>query len=226
MTYGYPKKWMEGLTTGESIAAEIRLGIVSGEILADTLLTENQIAKQFNVSRSPVRDAFKLLQTDQLIHLERMGAQVLSFGDQKKREMYDLRLMLESFAFSRLKGHDTQAIAKEMKKQLEMMKVAVQFEDAEAFTKHDFEFHEVIIYAANHQYLKTFWNHLKPVMESLILLSMRHRMATDKQDFERIHRNHQVFIEAIEYYDAEKLREAFHLNFDDVGKNIESFWLR
>ena len=64
MTYGYPKKWMEGLTTGESIAAEIRLGIVSGEILADTLLTENQIAKQFNVSRSPVRDAFKLLQTD------------------------------------------------------------------------------------------------------------------------------------------------------------------
>ena len=59
MTYGYPKKWMEGLTTGESIAAEIRLGIVSGEILADTLLTENQIAKQFNVSRSPVRDAFK-----------------------------------------------------------------------------------------------------------------------------------------------------------------------
>ena len=98
---------MEGLTTGESIAAEIRLGIVSGEILSDTLLTENQIAKQFNVSRSPVRDAFKLLQTDQLIHLERMGAQVLSFGDQKKREMYDLRLMLESFAFSRLKGHDT-----------------------------------------------------------------------------------------------------------------------
>ena len=128
-----------------------------------------------------------------------------------------------NFAFSRLKGHDTQAIAKEMKKQLEMMKVAVQFEDAEAFTKHDFEFHEVIIYAANHQYLKTFWNHLKPVMESLILLSMRHRMATDKQDFERIHRNHQVFIEAIEHYDAEKLREAFHLNFDDVGKNIESF---
>ena len=55
-------------------------------------------------------------------------------------------------------------------------------------------------------------------MESLILLSMRHRMATDKQDFERIHRNHQVFIEAIEHYDAEKLREAFHLNFDDVGK--------
>ena len=39
-----------------------------------------------------------------------------------------------------------------------MMKVAVQFEDAEAFTQHDFEFHEVMIQATNHQYLKVFWN--------------------------------------------------------------------
>ncbi|WAE39883.1 GntR family transcriptional regulator [Staphylococcus pasteuri] len=226
MTYGYPESWKRHLTTGESIAAEIRLGIINGDIESETWLTENQVAKQFNVSRSPVRDAFKLLQTDQLIHLERMGAQVLPFGEQEKRELYDLRLMLESFAFSRLRTQDTQAIAKEMKKQLEMMKVAVQFEDAESFTKHDFEFHEAMILASNHQYLKTFWYHLKPVMESLILLSMRRRMLQNPEDFERIHRNHNVFVEAVDKKDSDKLREAFHLNFDDVGKDIEGFWLR
>ena len=226
MTYGYPEQWKRHLTTGEAIAAEIRLGIIKGDIQAETLLTENQIAKQFNVSRSPVRDAFKLLQTDQLIHLERMGAQVLRFGEQEKRELYDLRLMLESFAFSRLRSQDTQPIAKEMKKQLEMMKVAVQFEDAESFTKHDFEFQEAMILASDHQYLRTFWNHLKPVMESLILLSMRRRMLEDPNDFERIHRNHNVFVDAVENKNAETLRQAFHLNFDDVGKDIEGFWLR
>lgn len=134
--------------------------------------------------------------------------------------------MLESFAFSRLRTQDTQPIAKEMKKQLEMMKVAVQFEDAESFTKHDFEFHEAMILASNHQYLKTFWYHLKPVMESLILLSMRRRMLKNPDDFERIHRNHNVFVEAVDNKDSDKLREAFHLNFDDVGKDIEGFWLR
>ena len=226
MTYGYPKKWKENMTSGQVIAAELRLGIVSGEIESHIQLSENPVAQQFNVSRSPVRDAFKLLQTDQLIQLERMGAQVLPFGDQEKKEMYDLRLMLESFAFSKLSGTDTQHIIKEMKKQLEMMKVAVQFEDAEAFTQHDFEFHEVMIQATNHQYLKVFWNHLKPVMESLILISMRQRMANDPKDFERIHKNHQVFIDAVENDDASILRKAFHLNFDDVGENIEAFWLR
>lgn len=226
MIYDYPESWKRHLTTGESIAAEIRLGIINGDIESETWLTENQIAKLFNVSRSPVRDAFKLLQTDQLIHLERMGAQVLTFGEQEKRELYDLRLMLESFAFSRLRTQDTQPIAKEMKKQLEMMKVAVQFEDAESFTKHDFEFHEAMILSSNHQYLKTFWYHLKPVMESLILLSMRRRMLQNPDDFERIHRNHNVFVEAVDNKDSDKLREAFHLNFDDVGKDIEGFWLR
>ena len=226
MKEGYPEQWLGGMSKGEGVAAEIRLQIVSGEIEVDTLLTENQVAKQFDVSRSPVRDAFKLLQTDQLIQLERMGAKVLQFGDQEKKELYDLRLMLESFAFSKIKHIDRAPITKEMRKHLEMMKVAVKFEDAEAFTQHDIQFHEAMINASNHQYLQTFWNHLKPVIETLVLLSMRHRMEQDKTDFERIHSNHEVFIEAVEQYDSTKLREAFHLNFDDVGEDIESFWLR
>ncbi|AKC75345.1 GntR family transcriptional regulator [Staphylococcus sp. EG-SA-6] len=226
MKEGYPEQWLGGMSKGEGVAAEIRLQIVSGEIEVDTLLTENQVAKQFDVSRSPVRDAFKLLQTDQLIQLERMGAKVLQFGDQEKKELYDLRLMLESFAFSKIKHIDRAPITKEMRKHLEMMKVAVKFEDAEAFTQHDIQFHEAMINASNHQYLQTFWNHLKPVIETLVLLSMRHRMEQDKADFERIHSNHEVFIEAVEQYDSTKLREAFHLNFDDVGEDIESFWLR
>ena len=31
-------------------------------------------------------------------------------------------------------------------------------------------------------------------------------------------RNHNVFVDAVENKNAETLRQAFHLNFDDVGK--------
>ena len=87
MKEGYPEQWLGGMSKGEGVAAEIRLQIVSGEIEVDTLLTENQVAKQFDVSRSPVRDAFKLLQTDQLIQLERMGAKVLQFTSREERTL-------------------------------------------------------------------------------------------------------------------------------------------
>ncbi|MDN8969204.1 GntR family transcriptional regulator, partial [Staphylococcus aureus] len=36
---------------------------------------------------------------------------------------------------------------------------------------------------------------------------------------------HLVFIDAVEQYDSQILIEAFHLNFDDVGIDIEGFWL-
>ena len=73
------------MTTGESIAAELRFQIVNSTLEPDTLLTENQVAKQFDVSRSPVRDAFKLLQTNQLIHLERMGQGFLNLVNKKRK---------------------------------------------------------------------------------------------------------------------------------------------
>ena len=52
MKEGYPEQWLGGMSKGEGVAREIRLQIVSGEIEVDTLLTENQVAKQFDVSRS------------------------------------------------------------------------------------------------------------------------------------------------------------------------------
>ena len=74
------------MTSGQVIAAELRLGIVSGEIESHIQLSENQVAQQFNVSRSPVRDAFKLLQTDQLIQLERMALRYFLLVIKRKRK--------------------------------------------------------------------------------------------------------------------------------------------
>lgn len=226
MTESYPQKWLSVMTTGEAVAAELRLKIINGDIEAEACLTENQVAKQFNVSRSPVRDAFKLLRQDQLIRLERMGADVLSFGDAERSEIYDLRIMMESFVFARIQDDERAALAKEMRKHLEMMKVAVQFEDAEAFTEHDILFHEVLINATKHRYLLSSWNNIKPILLCLILLSMRKRMKEQPEDFKRIHENHEVYAQAVADNDTQLLKEAFHRNFDDVGDKINAMFLR
>lgn len=110
MDLNYPEQWLAQASKGEGVAADLRLKIVAGLIGSGENLTENQIAERYNVSRSPVRDAFKLLQQDKLVRLERMGATVLSFNDKEKREFYDLRIMLESFAFTRLQQDDRKAV--------------------------------------------------------------------------------------------------------------------
>ena len=53
--YGYPEKWLEGMDNWRRESQQnYALGIVNGHIAEGTLLTENQMAKQFNVSRSPI----------------------------------------------------------------------------------------------------------------------------------------------------------------------------
>ena len=41
MEQHYPKQWKNRMTTGESIAAELRFQIVNSTLEPDTLLTEN-----------------------------------------------------------------------------------------------------------------------------------------------------------------------------------------
>ena len=222
--YHYPSEWLKYRSTGEQVASELRLGIIRKAINQGDKLSENKIAQQFEVSRSPVRDALKLLQQDGLISLERMGAIVTGLSNVNQKEIYDIRLMLESFVFERLQLDDNSVVIKELNKILKMMTVAVEFEDADEFTRLDLLFHESMITAINHQYIEMIWRNLTPVMECLILVSMRQRMENEPEDFKRVIHNHKVYIEAIENKDRNKMKEAFHLNFDDVDEQIEVLW--
>ncbi|MDU5949027.1 MAG: GntR family transcriptional regulator, partial [Paenibacillus macerans] len=98
----FPASWLKSGSLGESIAAELRLQMVSGAIKPGEILSENRIAADFGTSRSPVREALKTLSGEGLITLQRMGAVVRGLNLQDIEELYDVRYLIESFAWQRL----------------------------------------------------------------------------------------------------------------------------
>jgi GntR family transcriptional regulator, gluconate operon transcriptional repressor len=220
----YPEKWLSKASTGDRIAYELRMRIISGMIESGTTLSENKLAADFAVSRSPVRDALKILASENLIQMERMGAVVLGLTEKEVEEIYDVRLLIETFVFERLVKKDVQALVMELSKTLEMMKVAIKYNDADEFSYQDILFHETIIRAANHSYILMIWENLKPVMESFILLSMRVRFKEKYTDFPRIVNNHELYIEAIKAKDRSLMVKSLHQNFDDVQGKVEDLW--
>ncbi|QQZ09375.1 GntR family transcriptional regulator [Heyndrickxia vini] len=220
----YPEKWLSKASTGDRIAYELRMRIISGAIESGTVLSENKLAADFAVSRSPVRDALKILASENIIQLERMGAIVLGLKEKEIEEIYDVRLLIETFVFERLVRIDVNDLVKELSKILEMMKVAIKYNDADEFSYQDVLFHETIIRAVNHSYILMIWNNLKPVMESFILLSMRMRFKEKYEDFERIVKNHELYIEAIKTKDRSLMIKSLHQNFDDVQGKVEDLW--
>ncbi|MFK4416767.1 MULTISPECIES: gluconate operon transcriptional repressor GntR [Bacillus] len=225
MEFLYPEKWLSKASAGDRVASELRMRIIAGGIESGTILSENKLAADFSVSRSPVREALKVLASENIIRLERMGAVVIGLTEKEIEEIYDVRLLIETFIFERLVKMDTNDLVRELNKIMEMMKIAIKYNDADEFSYQDLLFHETIIRTIEHSYILMIWNNLKPVMESLILLSMRNRFKEKYEDFERVIKNHELYIKAIESKDRALMIEALHQNFDDVQGKVEDLWM-
>lgn len=221
----FPLKWIGNASTGVRLASELRIRIISGLIPAGTVLSENKLAQEFEVSRSPIREALKTLASENMIRLERMGAVVIGLNEQDIKELYDVRLLIETFVYERILKIDTKELVRELSKIREMMEVAIKYKDADEFSYQDVLFHETVIRSINHSYIYLIWNNAKPVMESLILLSMRMRLEEKIEDFSRILKNHDLYIEAIQKKDRDIMIQAMHQNFDDVQGTVDDLWM-
>ncbi|NWN81341.1 GntR family transcriptional regulator, partial [Bacillus sp. (in: firmicutes)] len=146
----YPEKWLSRASTGVRVACELRMRIISGLIESGTILSENKLAAEFSVSRSPIREALKILASEKIIRLERMGAVVIGLTEKEIGEIYDVRLVMETFVFEQLGRANVDELVTDLSKILEMMKVSIKYKDADEFSFQDVLFHETIVRSINH----------------------------------------------------------------------------
>lgn len=86
-------------TLREQIAASIRSSIIDGRIRPGEKLTEEEIARQLGVSRTPIREAFFLLSSEGFVDVEpRRGVIVREISVKDAEEIYELKGVLESLA--------------------------------------------------------------------------------------------------------------------------------
>ncbi len=84
---------------GDKAYKILRSFILKGEIRPGTRLTESQLAGEMRISRTPVRDALRLLEKDGLLISEGLkGYTVIHFSCKSIDEIFDTRLMIETHA--------------------------------------------------------------------------------------------------------------------------------
>lgn len=87
----------------ERVAAILRDRIVKGELAPLDRLVERRLSAELEVSRTPVREALKLLEADGLIEITlHRGALVSVFGPDEAVHLFDVISSLESLAAERL----------------------------------------------------------------------------------------------------------------------------
>ena len=92
----------KGTSEGQTpVVATLRRQILLGHKAAGEKLNQEDIAQELNVSRIPVREAFKTLQGEGLVQIvPYRGAWVRSFSERDVRDVYEMRKVLEPMALT------------------------------------------------------------------------------------------------------------------------------
>lgn len=90
---------IEGQNDVDIVHDRLRDSILAGELEAGAEISQVRLAKEFGVSRTPLREALRMLQREGLIESEpHRQAQIASFSLPDLEELYVMRVLLEPAA--------------------------------------------------------------------------------------------------------------------------------
>ena len=93
------KNFSNSFSLTDEIADVVRERILKGEYEIGEKIKENQIASELKVSRTPIREAFKLLENEGLIdYIPNRGCFAKGFTKQDVDDIYAVREALEELA--------------------------------------------------------------------------------------------------------------------------------
>jgi DNA-binding GntR family transcriptional regulator len=191
--------------------------ILNGRYKAGESLIESRIADEMNVSRTPVREAIRQLELEGLlVYIPNKGAIVKGLSSEDIRDIFQIRIKIESIAAKRAASNITPSQLKELKEAVEFEKFYTNKGDTEQILKFDTKFHEIIFRASGSRLLDrtlTSFHHYIQRARSLSLKDMTRAKKTLSE--------HRAIMKAIEKGDKEKAEALMEEHVLNASENIE-----
>lgn len=163
--------------------------ILTGQLLPGATLSENQLAEEYEVSRTPVREAMRLLMNDGLVSISPGRKMHVTMPSPKDiREVYDIRHLIECEALRRLIQSDSATrVADRMEHYCDEGDKALKRHDITALADANERFHECMIDSLNNERLQNQFHAMHKLITMYRLQTLRSDMwaETGNQD----HRN-------------------------------------
>lgn len=134
------------LTLRERIVEFIKDSIVSGRLKPGEKIPEQEIAENFGISRTPIREAFRQLESEGFISVTpRKGAVVSPITDKDVQEFYAIKSLLEGYAAHSACHKFTAKEIKRLESLNQHMLRCADKNDVKGFFKLDNQFHDIFL---------------------------------------------------------------------------------
>lgn len=154
-------------SVAETILHDLRVKIIVGAFPPGLKLKEEELSSVFGVSRGPLREALRMLESEHLVkYYPRRGCYVTEISLENCREIYQVRLMMESFSVDMLKANKIKDLPKVESALEETVNLTIPASD-DAYKKYDYlkaiaNFHISLVDSARNAQLSYFYRAISP----------------------------------------------------------------
>jgi GntR family transcriptional regulator, vanillate catabolism transcriptional regulator len=179
----------------DQVAAHLREGILGGELPSGTPLIQEELAEKLGVSRTPLREAFRILERDGLVRSSPRSNTVLvaEFTDEDVTELYQIREVLDGLA-ARLAAtrHPANSDLVQLARYVTQMSNSIRPFNTPRYLQAHVAFHLGIVELSGNKRLRQ----QEPVFR-ISAQMLYGRLSTNVERLERSNEEHQQILDAI-----------------------------
>lgn len=165
----------------ELVKEHIRSRIINGELMLGEALSENVLAAQLGISKTPVREALLQLKLEGMVDIQpQRGSFVFTMAPEEAAEMCQYRVILESAALRDALANDEAGLVEALDQNVRRMAKAVADNDIPAYRRLDTDYHRHILTRAGNRYLLLAHQQLEMRIQALrASVTSKHRTVED-----------------------------------------------
>ena len=191
-----------------NIAELIAEKILAGELRPGDRLLEDDLARQFQTSRAPIREAFYLLQLQGLIErIPRRGTLVRKYTVDDIQQIYQTRVAIETLAVDRIESAKSSSVTPELRNLLTSMHDSASRGDFSQYSLDNSRFHQAIVAHGGETIILGIWRQLNYPLRYLL-----RRSTHSAQEIGTSLAEHESLVVALEQKDFPKVKELLKDN--------------
>ena len=204
-------------TMTEIVADEIRVRILNGDFVPGQRLVAAEIADEMGVSRMPVRDALRNLESTGLVEtIPHRGTIVKDLSELEILELYQIRAVLEGLAARLASEHMDEKMLEQVNNKISQHDLkTIQNEDYASFTRLNREFHALIWEASGSPKLENLLANLYDACNQYRNLSM---LVPGRPD--SIFKEHNALFNAIKCHDCDEAERLARTHYENTSRAL------
>lgn len=184
----------------------LREAILKGELKPGERLMELQLAAKLGVSRTPIREAIRMLEQEGLaVTIPRKGAEVARMTEKDMEDVLQIRDALDELAASIACEQISQDELDELRRVMHEFEDSTKTGDIKRIAETDVKFHDIIYHATRNPKLENMLNNLREQM-----YRYRVEYLKDEKNYPVLFKEHSQIVEGLTLKDMEMLTAAMH----------------